>query len=229
MDAEISQSEQWLRLLAWLEDNWRRVATVASVVIGVGVVVAFILWQGAEKQRSASEALSLLLVKPGGSGGDVLARFASEHVGTDAGTRALLLAAGALFTEGRYPEAQTRFEEFLAEMPATPLTSKARLGIAACKEAQGQIEAAVQDYKALAETPGADNTIHPARYALGCLYVEQGLPDLARAQFEELARVPGSALAAEAQARLRELPPPAARTLVEGMSSLPAATVTNQP
>jgi predicted negative regulator of RcsB-dependent stress response len=229
MDAEISHSEQWLRLLAWLEDNWRRLAAVASGVIVVGIVVAFVLWQGGEKQRSASEALSLLLVKAEGATGDGLAQFAAEHTGTEAGTRALLLAAGALFTEGRYPEAQARFEEFLREAPVSPLTFKARLGIAACKEAQGQVDAAIQDYQALVENPGSGNVLQPARYALGCLYVQQGRPELARVQFQELARATGSALAAEAQARLRELPAPAVSAPAPALVPAASATETNQP
>ncbi|MCU0772300.1 MAG: tetratricopeptide repeat protein [Verrucomicrobia bacterium] len=221
MDAELTHSEQWLRFLAWLEDNWRRVAAVASIVIGLGVVVAFVLWQGAQKQRNASEALSLLLVAPEGSSSDRLTRFASDHAGTEAGTRALLLAGGALFAEGKYPEAQARFEAFLAGQPASPLTPKARLGVAACKEAQGQIDAAIQEYQGLAESRGSGNTMPVARFSLASLYVQQGRPDLARVQYEELARMQGSALAMEAQARLRELPAPAASASPEAMPLAP--------
>lgn len=218
MDTELTQSEQWLRLLAWLEDNWRRVVGVGSVVIGIGIVVAFVIWQGVEKQKTASEALSMLLAAPEAPSGNALLAFADDHADTRAGARALLLAAGALFTEGEYPEAQSRFEQFLATQPVGPLTAKARFGVAACKEAQGQYEAAINDYKSIVENPASGNVIPQARFALGNLYVVQGQPELARQQYEELEDVAGSWLAIKVQALLAELPTPS-----------PMATAPTQP
>jgi TolA-binding protein len=229
MDAEISQSEQWLRVLAWLEDNWRRVAAVASVIIGVGIVVAFVIWQGAQKQRHASEALSLVLARPEAASSTALLGIAETHAGTQAAWRAQLLAAGALYREGRFQEAQAEFQKFLAEAPSGPLTSQARFGIAASREALGQVSEAISEYKSIVDNPASGVVIAQARFALGNLYVQQGQPELARAQYEELARVPGSSLAAEAQARLAELPPSTVSRQVEVPALAPSAVLTNQP
>jgi predicted negative regulator of RcsB-dependent stress response len=228
MDVEISQSEQWLRFVAWLEDNWRRLAAVSSVVIGIGIVVAFVLWRGAQEQRAASEELSLVLSAPEAVSAESLLTVAIEHGGTEAGRRALLLAAGAYYTEGRYDEALAKFQQFLSEQPAGPLTPQARLGIAACKEAQGQESEAIADYKAIVENPSSGVVVPQARFALANLYARQGQVDLARLQYQELANVRGSSLAAEAQARLNDLPPGAPASSSVAPVQPPAITATNQ-
>jgi len=229
MDAEISQSEQWLRFVAWLEDNWRRVAGIGSLVIGVGIVVAFVMWQGGEKQRTASEELSLVLASPERASAAALLIVANDHAGTEGGNRALLLAAAALYTEGQFEQAQSEFERFLSGQPADSTIPEARLGVAACKEAQGQADGAISDYLSIVGNPASGNVIAQARFALGNLYVQQGQPDLARVQYEELAKNPGSSLAAEAQARLADLPPSTASRQVEVPLVAPSGTATNLP
>lgn len=227
MDAEISQSEQWLRLVAWLEDNWQRVAAIASVVIVVGVVVAFVIWQGGQKQQKAAQKLSLLLVGREAPSGEALLAFSDSNEGTAAGRRSLFLAAGALFTEGDYQEAQTQFERFQTEEGPGPLTPKVRFGIAACKEAQGQIDAAIADYKAILENPSSGGVIPQARFALARLYRLQGKTDLARNQYEELSTIQSSSLASEARILLTELPPSTTRPQTDIPMATPTPGATN--
>jgi predicted negative regulator of RcsB-dependent stress response len=229
MDAEISQSEQWLRLVAWLEDNWRRVAAIAAMLVGVGIVVAFVIWQGGQKQLKASAALSGILAAPTAASSDALLRVAGEHPGTDAGMRASLLAAAALFTEGQFAESQSQFERFLVDQPSGATAPQARFGVAACKEAQGQVDAAIADYKAIVDNPASGNVIPQARFALGGLYVEQGQTDLAREQYQALAAIQGSSLAAEAQALLAELPSVTVSRQVEVPALVPASTSPDLP
>jgi predicted negative regulator of RcsB-dependent stress response len=229
MDAEISQSEQWLRFVAWVEDNWRRVAAVASVLIGVGIIIAFVVWQGGQKQLQASTALSQVLAAPVAPSSAALLAVAEEHGGTEASHRAMLLAAGALFTEGRFAEAQTQFERVLAEQAGGVGTPQARFGVAACKQSQGQVEAAIADYKSIVDNPASGAVIPQARYALGGLYVKQGQPELARVQYEALSKTPGSSLAAEARTLLTELPADTTSRQVEVPALAPAATPPTQP
>jgi len=235
MDTEISQSEQWLRFLAWLEDNWQRVATIGVVVIGIGTVVAFFLWQGGQKQKQASQALSFLLVGSTQPAGAALVDFAREHEGTLAATRARLMAGGAFFVEGNYELAQAEFENLQSEPGAGPMIPEARFGLAACKDAQGQTEAAIDAYLAIVENPSNASVIPQARFALARLYMAQGLIEMARMQYQELASVPGLSLAAEARARLMEMPAPAAEestgtpALTPSLLTLPTEGATNQP
>ena len=239
MDAESSHSDQALRLLAWLEVNWRRAAGMLAAVIVVGVVVAFFIWSGKETERKASGALSALLITPDTGSSEQLLAFARENPGTAAAVRATLLAAAALFSEDRYQDAQAQFEAFLGMQPPDALIPEARYGIASCKEAQGLVEAAIADYQAIVENPGSGNVVYQARFALGRLYQEQGKPELARVQFELLARDRGTSLAAEAAIRLQTLPRPepvapssTATPTIRIPSAVPspnAASITNQP
>jgi len=208
MDAESSHSDQALRLMAWLEVNWRRAAGMLAAIIVVGVVVAFFVWSGNEKERKASGALSSLLITTNAVPSAQLLAFAREQEGSGAAVRATLLAATALFNENRYQEAQAQFEAFLGMAPPDSLIPEARYGIASCKEAQGLVEAAIVDYQAIVENPASGNVVPQARFELGRLYQDQGKLDLARTQFELLARDRGSSLAAEAVMRLQTLPRP---------------------
>jgi len=237
MDAETQGSEQWFRFLAWLEDNWRRVAAVSLVVILVGVVIAFFVWQQGQKQRMASAALSALLASGEAVSPQALVDISEAHAGTAAAERAVLLAAGRYFTDGNYAAAQKLFEQYLAGDAEESLIAEARLGVAACLEAQGKTADALEAYKALAETPSSGNVIPQARFALAQLYARQGQTDLARTQYELLAREQGSSLAREAQLRLAELPPPAPATVTPKVSLTPTSAApasaalvsTNQP
>jgi len=227
MDAEISQSEHWLRFLAWLEQNWRRAATIGAIVIAAGIVVAYALWQGAEKERRASQDLSTLLVSREEATGSSLLDFANTHEGTAAGARAVLFAATALFAEGQYVEAQAQFERFLTSQGPGPDTSKAQLGIAACKAAQGQADAAITDYRAIVQNPTSGGVVPQARFALAELYLAQGQTNLARAEYEALAASPIRSLAGEAQVRLEELPAGPAKSELSIPTLAPVQGVTN--
>lgn len=214
MEAEISQSEQWLRFVAWLEDNFRRVVGTAAVVIGVGVVVAFFVWQGAEKERTASEALSVLLMAPEATSSSALLALAEEHDGTGAAIRARLLAGGALYAEGQFEEARQQFQAILAGSVGSGEAAQARFGIAACREALGETDEAIGEYRSLVSGAGNGNVVPLARFALAQLYEEKGELTLAREQYEKLQTSMSSSLAAEAGVRLAALPAPAVEEAV---------------
>jgi hypothetical protein len=68
-----------------------------------------------------------------------LLEVAREYPGTAAGAYAQLLAANILFTQGKYPEAGQQFSEFIDNYPESALIPQAKVGVAACLEAQGKI------------------------------------------------------------------------------------------
>ena len=225
MDAGIGHSVQLYRVLNWLEENWRRAAVITCGIIVVGIVVAYFLWQGKEQERKASHALSGLLARGDTVSAEALLQVADAQAGTQAGSRALLLAAGRLFADGKHAEAQAQFEKFLQSDPEPSLTAEARLGLAACKEALGDTQAAVAGYKAIADNPASGNVLPQARFALARLYSAQGEIELARSQYELLAAERGSSLASEAMARLNELP--AAEPAISGGAATGGVTATN--
>lgn len=224
MEAEETYPEQLYRLWAWIEDNLRQVLVVGSLVLIVGIVVAYFVWQGGQKQIKAAESLSVLLTQAPSPGADQLLDFSRTHSGTAAAKRASFLAAGRLFAAEKYDEAQEQFQAFLAENPGSPFTSEARLGVAACMEAQGNTDGAVAEYQSIVNGATEDGAVPIARFALGLIYEERGETELARAQYQALANSGGqNPLGAEARARLADLPVPE----VAGTNSVTSSVLTN--
>ena len=127
----------------------------------VGLIVAFVLYRADEADVAASEALSNVALPQmtGASRGDTADAYlkvAATYPGSRAGARALLLAAGGLFVEGKYAEAKTQFETFNREYASSPFRGEALLGIASCLDAQGKTNEAVTAYKDLIDRRPSD-------------------------------------------------------------------------
>lgn len=178
----------------------------------LGVIVAFVLYQQNEAEVAASEALSNVSVPQmtgAGSRGDMAEAYlkvAATHPKSSAGARALLLAAGSFFVEGKYVEAQTQFERFRREHSDSPFVGEALLGIGACLDAEGKAREAITTYKDLIAHHPGDVVLPQAKFALARLHEAQNEPDQARNLYEEVERtVPYGSLGDEARMRLEEL------------------------
>ncbi len=114
--------------------------------------------------------------------------LAARYQNSGAGARALLLAAGSLFADGKYPEAQAQFEKFTRQYHDSPFLGEALLGVAACLDAQGKTDAALTAYKDLVNRHSGENVVPQAKFALGRIYVAQNKPELARDEFAEVER-----------------------------------------
>ena len=97
-------------------------------------------------------------------------KVAATYPKSSAGARALLLAAGSLFTEGKYPEAKTQFERFTRDYPDSPFMGEALLGIAACLDAQGKTAEALAAYKDLIDRHPGDERRAAGQVRLGAAY-----------------------------------------------------------
>ena len=75
------------------------------------------------------------------------ANVANQYRGTGAAERAGLLGAGALFTEGKYTEAQTEFNKFLSGYPDSSWAGEAAYGVAASLEALNKRDEALTAYQ----------------------------------------------------------------------------------
>src|SRR5687767_14637107 len=110
-----SESFAFENFMAWLYANRVMVAVVAAVVALVIAVLAIVSWKKSQDEGKANAALCAVpaLIGPGAKTSEIspepLRKIASEYPETGAGERAALLAGGVLFTEGKYPEAQTQF------------------------------------------------------------------------------------------------------------------------
>jgi predicted negative regulator of RcsB-dependent stress response len=129
MDAKAAELPVSDKLLAWFETHKNEVAIAAIAVLVVGGIASFIIWRNSEKQLAAGESLtsvSLAQAAPGAQGtADAFLKVASEYPKSEAGAVALLQAAGALFSEGKYDQARAQFERFTREHGDNPLAVQA--------------------------------------------------------------------------------------------------------
>jgi predicted negative regulator of RcsB-dependent stress response len=246
MESDITQTDALWKLWAWFEKNKKQVIYGTVGVAAVALIVWFFIWRAHEKQVEASQALARIslgqLMSPSGANQDNSQAFlnvASEHSGTTAAERAVLLAAASLFTQGKYAEAQAQFGRFVRENGNSQFVPQAKLGVAASLEAQGKTTEAVNQYKEVSERHPNSVVAPQAKFALGRIYEAQNQPQQARKVYEELARSDaGSSLGSEASLRLEELnakfPPPAATNSpavnpAASKLSAPTASATNLP
>jgi TolA-binding protein len=211
MESEVTHLPLWQQAWAWLEANKKQTLWGTGGLVLVGFIVALVLYRQDEADIAASEALSNVALPQmtGASRGDspdAYLKVAAAYSGSRAGARALLLAAGGLFMEGKYDEARNQFERFNREYSDSSFKGEALLGIAACLDAQSKTNEAVTAYKNLIDRRPADYVLPQARFALARLYAAQDKPELARTLFEEVERNnPYSSLGSEAGIRLEDL------------------------
>jgi TolA-binding protein len=211
MESEATQLPLWQQAWAWFEAHKKQTLWGTGGLVLVGLVVAFVLYRQDEADVAASEALSNVALPQmtGASRGatpDAYLKVAAAHPGSRAGARALLLAAGGHFVDGKYDEAKAQFERFNREYGDSPFKGEALLGIAACLDVQSKTNEAVAAYKNLIDRRPTDYVLPQARFALARLYETQNRPELARSLFEEVARNnPYGSLGSEAGIRLEEL------------------------
>jgi tetratricopeptide (TPR) repeat protein len=210
MDSDAAQLPVFDRLEIWIGKNRTQALTGATIVVAVGLIVGFYIWYKGEKETNASEALTSVSM-PSGPGpradtADAYLKVAANYPNSSAAARAVLLAGGTLFVEGKYDQARAQFEKFVHEYRDATFMGQALLGIAATFDAQNKTDEAIRAYKDLTEHHSGDPAVPQAKFALGRLYEAQGKPELARAQFEDVARSePYSSIGSEAGMRLEEL------------------------
>lgn len=215
MESETSKNDGVINLLAWFEVHKKRIAIgagVAAVVIFLGLVMA---QRAAEKEFSASAALSDVRLPfssaaavPAGSA-DSLGKVAAEHRGSQAAARALLLSAGVLFAEAKapadYAAAEKRFAQVIQEYPDSPWIAQATLGVAAALKAQGNTAAAQAKFEDITKRFASSPVIDDARLALARLY-EKDKPEDAFKLYDEIMKGnPNSVLTMEATMRQDDL------------------------
>jgi len=212
MQSNVAQLPLSHRIWAWFETNKKPTIIGVGIAIVAGLLIWFVSYKHEEKQIAAGNALSDVSARQVGSGPgrtDSAAAFlsiASSYPNSSAGARALLLAAGTLFTDGKFPEAQAQFERFTREYHDSPYMGEALLGIASSLDAQGKTDAAAAAYKDLIDHHPTELVVPQAKFALARLYDQQGKPELARDMYQDVERaMPFTSLGNEAGMRLEEL------------------------
>ena len=194
---------------AWFEANRKPTLLGLAVLLVGGFVISLVVYRQGQKEIAASEALSSasLPQAPGvARTPDAFLKVAAEYPSSQAGARAVLLAAGMLFTEGKYADARTQFDKFRRDYSDSPFMGEALLGIAASWDAQGDATKAIAAYKDLIDRRPGDYVLPQAKFALARLQEAQNQPEQARNLYEEVERTdPYGSIGDESRMRLEEL------------------------
>lgn len=192
MSSELTGSTVFYELLAWLEENKKRLIVAAAGMAVAGSGLAIYRWNKAQTELAASEALLALRLplnapeKTPPPEASSFLKVASGYPSTTAAQRAFLLAAGSLFVEGKYSEARSQFETFLQRFESHPLAAVALYGKAASLESEGKADDAMRAYQdVLARYPKAW-LLADTRMALARIYEAKKQPQLALQMYEEI-------------------------------------------
>jgi len=189
-----------IAFLAWLEaDNGKNkkrlaIGAVVILVVAFGVYVYNYLAEQKDKQASAA----LIELRPPLTGADAtneppvpassFLKVVQEYPGTPAAERAMLLAAGSYFTDGKYSEAQAQFDRLIKEHPSSEWAPDAAYGIAASLESQGKRDEALQAYNHVATAYATSAVANEARMAMARIYEAKNQPAEALKQYEDVSR-----------------------------------------
>jgi TolA-binding protein len=194
------EGDGMIAFLAWLEAddgrNRKRLIVGAVLLIVVAFAIYIFNYLGESKERTASAALIELRSPPvtAANTNEVpvpassYLKVADQHSGTAAAERAILLAAGAYFTEGKYAEAQAQFDRLLKESPSSKWAADASYGVAASLESQGKRDEALAAYQRVATAYGTSSVAAEARMAMARIYEAKNQHAEALKQYEDVSR-----------------------------------------
>jgi len=190
-----SQPMDFYHVVNWLNNNRKRVTIGVAVVFAIGAIIAIVVWHNGKTESDANAAL-MALPSSFGAGRNAehpnataLEQIAKEYPNTSAGEQAEILAASALFSDGKYPEAEQAFKKFVTDHANSPMVAQANTGIAASLEAQGKTADAIAKYQdVILHYPNENYIVSPAKLTLARLYEDQNKPDQALKLYDDLSR-----------------------------------------
>ncbi len=190
----VQGSSLGLELLAWFETNKKRLIYLGIVILIIWLGTLTVIHFKRAREAEASAALTALRPQLGEA---ILASIPAQkyldiyekYRGTKTAPKALLLAAGAFYQEGKYQEAQKTFEKFLSEFPDDSFAAQASLGVASSIEAQGKESEALTKYQEITTRYSTDpSVLIPAKMAYGRLMEKQGKYEVAYSAYNDIMR-----------------------------------------
>jgi tetratricopeptide (TPR) repeat protein len=176
MNSDRTEGAGMIEALAWLEVNKKRLAIGAVVLLVVGFGIYVYNYMGDQREINASSALISLRPAPTGSTNEppipasAYLKVAQDFAGTRAAQRALILAGGAYFTDGKYTEAQNTFDRLIKENPSSNWAADAAFGIAASLESEGKRDEALTAYQRVVTGFANSPVANEARMAEARIY-----------------------------------------------------------
>jgi len=211
MSSGTTKSTGFYDFLAWLEANKNLVITGAVVLVFAGFGVAFVRWQNQQTELEASDSLLKLRAPLGAIDQtkspkpDDFLSVANNFPGTRAAERAELLGAGAMFAEGNYSGAASRFESFYTEHPNHPMAATAAFGIATALEAQGKRVEALRAYENVSTQYPTATFLDNVKLSIARIYEADSQNERAFKIYEELSTSTSGSRSVEALSRKERL------------------------
>jgi hypothetical protein len=192
-----------------LKAGWERNGSMVYLVLCV--LAAAVLAKGGLDYYSAQKELTIQQEYAACTAPDMLKAFADSHKGHPLAGLAELRVADMAYQSGKFGEAATDYGQAVADVPAGPLLSRAKLGLAMSQAESGRPTDAEAGLRALL---GDTNELKPIRceaaYHLASLEVSQGRGGEVEKLTEQLMQIDPSSPFAERMVELRSSVPSAA-------------------
>lgn len=208
MSENILESSKLYELWAWYEANRKRVHLWATIILIVGIAIAYAIWSAKQKELNANNAVFLLgepvsVIADGKVPGDELMKVADKYKGTSAAERALLEAGSAYFNAGEYQKAEDAFKRFQSEYPGSDMKNIAAYGLAVCLDAAGKDDEALSAYQTLSRENNA--VALQAKMNMAAIYQSKGDNEQAVEMYREISSAHQSSWAGKAYAQVRKM------------------------
>jgi len=144
-----------VRLVEYVQENAQNfIAGLVGIVVIIMGINYFIQTQEQSQAEAAALLGDMLIAEQAGQKEEAIRtgeQLQTTFAGTDASAQATVLLGNLQFNSGNYAEAERHFQNYLANYePVDVLTLAASNGLAACLQAQGQVEQAAQRYEEIA-------------------------------------------------------------------------------
>jgi hypothetical protein len=192
-----------------LKASWERNGNMVYIVLCV--LAAAVLAKGGLDYYSAQKELTTEQDYAACSAPDMLKAFADSHKGHPLAGLAELRVSDMAYESGKFGEAATDYAQAVADLPAGPLLSRAKLGLAMSQAESGRPSVAEAGLRLLLGDP---NELKPIRceaaYHLASLEVSQGRTGEVQKLTDQLMQIDPSSPFAERMVELRSSAPAAA-------------------
>jgi hypothetical protein len=189
-----------------LKAGWERNGGLVYIVLCV--LAAAVLAKGGLDYYSAQKELAIQQEYAACSASDMLKAFADSHRGHPLASLAELRVADLAYASGKFGEAATDYGQAVADIPAGPLLSRAKMGLAMSQAESGRPSDAEAGLRQLL---GDSNELKPIRceaaYHLASLEVAQGRGGEVEKLTEQLMQIDPSSPFAERMVEMRSSAP----------------------
>lgn len=199
---------------------WERNGNMVYIVLCF--VAAAVLGKGAMDYFSAQKELAVQQAYAACTAPDMLRAFADSHRGHPLAGVAELRVADMAYESGKFAEASTDYGQAIPDLPAGPLLSRAKLGLAVSEAQSGREPDAEASLRQILGDEAQPKPVRcEAAYQLAVLEVSQGRPGEVQKLTERLMQIDPSSPFGERIASLRSSVPDSAAPAV-GPAAAPA-------